>query len=63
MEKEIQTLVYLNEIGNATSFMGAIERYEEYKDDLKDWRVLFAHESTNGPFYLPKKNYHQNVIF
>lgn len=55
MGKEIKILMQLNDIGNATSFMGAIERYEEFKDDLKDWRILFSHKSTNGPFYLPKK--------
>jgi hypothetical protein len=55
MTKEIDILKKLNDIGNASSIIGAMEQYEERKHELKDWRILFSHESTNGPFYLPKK--------
>ncbi|PHM69326.1 hypothetical protein [Xenorhabdus sp. KJ12.1] len=55
MIKEIDTLKQINEIGNASSIVEAMNQYEECKHELKDWRILFSHESTNGPFYLPKK--------
>ncbi|MGK3143198.1 hypothetical protein [Pantoea sp. C2G6] len=55
MNKEINTLKLLNEIGNAPSFSDAVEQYEYFKNDLKEWRVIYSHESVSGPFYLPKK--------
>lgn len=55
MVREINTLKTLNEIGNASSFSDALDQYEEYKNDLKEWRILYSDESVNGPFYLPKK--------
>lgn len=55
MNKEINILKQLNEIGNASSFSDALELYEDSKSDLKEWRVIYSHESAGGPFYLPKK--------
>ncbi len=55
MNKEINVLKQLNEIGNASSFSDAVEQYEYSKCDLKEWRVIYSHESVGGPFYLPKK--------
>ncbi|MDC6119994.1 hypothetical protein PJX95_18240 [Serratia rubidaea] len=55
MNKEINTLRLLNEIGNASSFSDAVDQYEDFKNDLEEWRVIYSHESFAGPFYLPKK--------
>ncbi|NLS52872.1 hypothetical protein [Hafnia alvei] len=55
MNKEINILKQLNEIGNASSFSDALGQYEDFKSDLKEWRIIYSHESADGPFYLPKK--------
>ncbi|MFD3240665.1 hypothetical protein ACE2AK_16100 [Rahnella perminowiae] len=55
MNKEINTLKLLNEIGNAPSFSDAIDQYEYFKNDLGEWRLIYSNESSDGLFYLPKK--------
>ncbi|HGR4956594.1 hypothetical protein RBG07_12045 [Klebsiella aerogenes] len=52
LSKEYATQQALYEVGSASTRSEALITFEENKYLLKDWRVIYADESKNGPFPL-----------
>ncbi|MFQ0829078.1 hypothetical protein AAH211_11230 [Serratia fonticola] len=57
---DVQLALYL--VGRASSRSEALEIYEENRNILKDWRVIYADESESGPFKLTKRQFSEKGI-